>query len=323
MKVLKNLVALCLLFSSISLLGQNLIGDKVGLDGVNYPQTRFHAGTSLDRVMIDKNNRNVGTGYISFNNYYRNQSPSYPWYRKGFGGYNGGAVITSTKRGDLQFYPINSTGGGSASVTDNEMAQRMVLKISHNNSNGDRGYVQINDGFRAVHIGEVSRAPFDGNGYMGFNVQQDEASNSWKTGTDGAKNGGNVLYSTMDGTFVVSALGSTGGGAGTWSDNQIKSNAVLKVDKNGVLNTREIEICTSTWCDYVFDADYDLKPLSEVRDFIKINKHLPEVPSEEVVLRDGINVGDMNVIFIKKIEELTLYILEQDQKIKALEAKIK
>jgi len=323
MSVLKNVFMLSFLFCATSLMAQPLIGDKVGLDGVIYPLTRVHSGLGIDRVMIDKNNNGIGTGYLSFNNYYRHQSPTYPWYRMGNGSNNGGAIISSTKLGDLQFYPVNSTGGNNTTVSNADMKKRMVLKISHNNEDQGHGYIQINDGFRAVHIGEVSGAPFDGNGYMGFNVQKDEATSRWKTGTDGVKNGGNVLYSTMDGTFVVSALGSLGAAAANYTDEQIKQRAVLKVDKNGVLNTREIEVCATTWCDYVFAEDYELRPLSEVREFININKHLPEVPSEKEVLNDGINLGDMNVIFIKKIEELTLYILEQEEKIKALEEKLK
>ena len=77
----------------------------------------------------------------------------------------------------------------------------------------------------------------------------------------------------------------------------------------------------SNWPDYVFKSDFKLKPLNEVECFIMKNNHLPDVPSEKEVLTNGINVSEMNAILLKKVEELTLYIIEQNKRIEALELK--
>ena len=74
----------------------------------------------------------------------------------------------------------------------------------------------------------------------------------------------------------------------------------------------------SNWSDYVFAKDYSLRSLKDVSSFIKKNKHLPDVPSEEEIKKNGYTVHDMNTRLLKKIEELTLYVIEQDKKIEDL-----
>jgi hypothetical protein len=66
---------------------------------------------------------------------------------------------------------------------------------------------------------------------------------------------------------------------------------------------------TDKWADKVFQKDYNLKPLNEVEEFIKKNKHLPNIPSAMDVVEDGINVAEMNASLLEKIEELTLYVI--------------
>lgn len=73
------------------------------------------------------------------------------------------------------------------------------------------------------------------------------------------------------------------------------------------------------WPDYVFDNDYKVPTLAEVEAFIKQNKHLPEVPSARVVEEKGLDLGDNQAVLLKKIEELTLYIIEQNKRIEKLE----
>ncbi len=63
------------------------------------------------------------------------------------------------------------------------------------------------------------------------------------------------------------------------------------------------------WCDYVFDDDFALMPLDSLEQFVKLNKHLPDIPTETEVTKNGIDIGDMNQKLLKKVEELTLYII--------------
>ena len=74
--------------------------------------------------------------------------------------------------------------------------------------------------------------------------------------------------------------------------------------------------------DYVFAADYKLAPLYEVRDFILANSHLPDVPSAAEINTNGINLSEMQMTLLRKVEELTLYTLEQDEMIKSLNTRL-
>ncbi len=83
--------------------------------------------------------------------------------------------------------------------------------------------------------------------------------------------------------------------------------------KGGIL-TEEVRVSLqSTWADYVFSKDYKLPSLSDLEDFIETNGHLPNVPSAQKVKEDGIELGEMAKIQQEKIEELTLYIIEQNK----------
>jgi hypothetical protein len=77
------------------------------------------------------------------------------------------------------------------------------------------------------------------------------------------------------------------------------------------------------WADYVFDSAYKLPSLPEVKSYISQNHHLFEVPSEEEVNKNGVNVIDNQVILLKKIEELTLYTIEQHEKQQQFEKDLK
>lgn len=85
-----------------------------------------------------------------------------------------------------------------------------------------------------------------------------------------------------------------------------------KLAVNGTIGAKavKVETSSSTWADYVFLPTYRLRPLSEVESYIKANQHLPEVPSAEEVEKNGHNLGEMDATLLKKIEELTLYMIE-------------
>lgn len=76
------------------------------------------------------------------------------------------------------------------------------------------------------------------------------------------------------------------------------------------------------WPDYVFSSNYLLMPLSDLKFFITENHHLPEVPSENDIMAEGIEIGDMQGILLKKVEEMTLYILQLQEQIDKLEQRI-
>jgi len=94
---------------------------------------------------------------------------------------------------------------------------------------------------------------------------------------------------------------------------------ILQLEESGLLHARKIRVDAQTWPDYVFAKNYVLKPLTEVEAYIKKEQHLPGVPSEEIVLNEGIDLGEMNVLLMQKVEELTLYLIEQDKTIRSLQ----
>ncbi len=95
--------------------------------------------------------------------------------------------------------------------------------------------------------------------------------------------------------------------------------------KDGIRTEKvKVDIAANNgWADYVFEKDYKLMPLNSVEKFIKENGHLPEVPTTEEAIKNGIELKEMNILLLKKIEELTLYTIEQQKRIEALEKKVK
>jgi hypothetical protein len=91
----------------------------------------------------------------------------------------------------------------------------------------------------------------------------------------------------------------------------------------GTIHCQEVKVdlAGAVAPDYVFEKDYALMPLSNLRNYIDQNKHLPEVPSAADMEKEGVMLKEMNLILLKKVEELTLYILEQEKRIEALEKK--
>lgn len=97
-------------------------------------------------------------------------------------------------------------------------------------------------------------------------------------------------------------------------------NKILRLE--GELRAKSIRVRTNVWADYVFGADYKLPALSEVEQFIKENKHLPNVPSEKEVLENGIDVAQMQEKHMQKIEELTLYVIQLEKQNKILQERL-
>jgi hypothetical protein len=83
---------------------------------------------------------------------------------------------------------------------------------------------------------------------------------------------------------------------------------------NGKVITKEIRVDAS-WADYVFNEDYKLRTISEVESYIKKNHHLPDVPSAAEVEKNGVALGETVSLLLKKIEELTLYLIEKDKQV--------
>jgi hypothetical protein len=120
-------------------------------------------------------------------------------------------------------------------------------------------------------------------------------------------NGADRVVVRSDGKMV---LGSPTGSAPV-------SNHLLAV-KGRIAATEFTVTALASWPDYVFDNSYRLKSLEETEAFIKVNKHLPNIPAANVVEKEGYGLGEMQKLMMEKIEELTLHLIEANKEIQLL-----
>lgn len=100
------------------------------------------------------------------------------------------------------------------------------------------------------------------------------------------------------------------------------SDAELKLTVNGTIYAKKLTVTRSLWPDYVFADGYKLRSLGEVERYIATHHHLPDVPSQARVSKEGLNVGDGQAVLLQKIEELTLYVIDQNKRLAAQDKKL-
>ncbi|MVT08652.1 hypothetical protein [Chitinophaga tropicalis] len=121
----------------------------------------------------------------------------------------------------------------------------------------------------------------------------------------GDMTGGFMTFSTNTGVERMRIDANGNVGIGTTATQQYK----LAVE--GTIGARRLRIDQGTWADFVFDPGYKLPSLMEVEQYIKVNRHLPDVPSTNEVKENGIDVGEMNKVLLQKVEELTLLLIQE------------
>lgn len=124
--------------------------------------------------------------------------------------------------------------------------------------------------------------------------------------------------------------------AGDWSKwcrvliENVNGNVGIGVDAppeklcvDGKILAKEIKIKTDvTVPDYVFDPTYELPTLSSIEEYVKKHRHLPEIPSASDIQKDGVHLTEMNFALLKKVEELTLHLIEKEKKIERQEERL-
>lgn len=94
----------------------------------------------------------------------------------------------------------------------------------------------------------------------------------------------------------------------------------FKLGVNGKIAAEEVKVALyDNWSDFVFKKDYKLPSLNDVENFIEEKGHLKDIPSEKEVYKNGIYLGEMDSKLLQKIEELTLYTIQQEKKIEKIE----
>jgi hypothetical protein len=92
---------------------------------------------------------------------------------------------------------------------------------------------------------------------------------------------------------------------------------------NGTIHAKEVNVTVDIPADYVFHPSYNLMPLNQVEQFVKTNSHLPEIPSADEITKKGMSIGEMQNKLLQKVEELTLYVIEQQKEIEQLKQQLK
>lgn len=130
------------------------------------------------------------------------------------------------------------------------------------------------------------------------------------------------INSTSSGSYIQQ-YGNDGSSLSWVIRSYSNSNLQAEFNMGGVLvkgkvQAEEVNISLDGWADYVFKDGYNLMDLDELKSFIDENGHLPGIPKEAEVKKEGINLGEINAKLLEKIEELTLYIIDQEEQIQEL-----
>lgn len=179
---------------------------------------------------------------------------------------------------------------------------------------------QVEDGAEKASIGPASGTGLLGTSYLGFNAAR--SGTNWTVNSDFTHNGAGVIYGDIFGNINFAAIADVGNTNQFLSDASLKSKVVFQITPSGLTRAKQIKIELTGWSDYVFDKDYQLPTLEAVKTFIDKNHHLPDVPSATNMIKDGLDVGEMNKLLIKKVEELTLYLIEKDKQLKDQQAQL-
>ena len=214
----------------------------------------------------------------------------------------------------------NSFFNGNVGIGTNSPQRKLDV-------NGDiaaKNAISINEGgIASIYLGEAYGANLGyGTSAIGFNAIRNSANGTWKFEGDGANNGGSVIWSSVDGDIYFASIPTTGSYTKTMSDNQIRQNIKLQLRPDGILKAKDVLVTLSNWPDFVFAPEYKLPALSETEAYIKENGHLPEIPSAKEVEENGVSLGEMQGKLLQKIEELTIYTIEQQKLIEDLQKRL-
>jgi len=173
--------------------------------------------------------------------------------------------------------------GGALEIARNDVVPAIILRNLGGTSQGGE--------IKFIHDGILSEWSLKSTSTGGFKIR-DQAN---------SLNVINIEANSAESAIYVAAGGNIG--IGTTSPQ-------TKLAVNGEIKCKLIEVTLDNWSDFVFDDDYVLRSLEDVESFIEANNHLPDVPSANEVIENGSDLGEMDAILLRKIEELTLYMIE-------------
>jgi len=199
----------------------------------------------------------------------------------------------------------------------------------------------IGDGYEQISFGSAMNSDAGwAIGYIGMNAARTRTgswqASTWNVSPDGNNAlGGSVIITEADGKMVFIPIKGSNLNSSTISDAELNKrrmmvlypgeyNAVNGTMGGGVLSVngnivcRDLEVTLSNWWDEVFNPDYSLMTIYELDKYISENGHLPGIPSESEVVGQTMSVQEMNLMLLKKVEELSLYVIELQKQIDAI-----
>ncbi len=309
--------------------GNNKLVFKIKADGnvgigTTNPEGNLQIGSSTQNGMVFLgggkgysgigSTRSDGGLALGWNIYARYDDESDNWKaRVAETGYRGYSGIKITQRGVIDFF------GHNGSVTEDEIAntdERVRMRINESGNVGI-GTTTPNtllhlhkDNNPTISIGKLNQET-NGKSTISFYASKAGYGNGFSITYN--KDASTDRLSFIDGGLRESLTILNGGNVGIGT-----TNPDAKLAVNGTIHTKEVKVDLQGWPDYVFAKEYKLLSVKEVAKYIKENGHLPKMPSAKEVEKNGVLLGEMNKKLLEKIEELTLYTIEQEKEIKKL-----
>lgn len=286
---------------------------NVGI-GTTTPGYNTGSGTTNSNILLDLYNsahtsstilRVTGTGEANGN---------YTGLLLGAGGLQGrgrGGVLyepygTAYGFGRLHFVVNQTAGEGEATLADTRMT---II------GNGNVGIGTTSPGAKLEVAGNIRNSSLLVKGLQpGIDFANTSTGghswNMWSVGpSETMPNGSLAFYDETANQYRLGIDNNGNVGIGT-------SNPDAKLAVNGTIHSTEVKVdAVVPTPDYVFEPDYKLTSLEDIKAYVNKNHHLPEIPSAKEIEKDGIQLGDMNMKLLKKVEELTLYLIEQSKQL--------
>jgi len=234
-------------------------------------------------------------------------------------------ILRDALHGNIYFQIGNNLGSWENKIKIGE-GEGSGTKLFLNPDGGNVGIGSISATQRLdVRGGALQVVNYSNNGYTFLGRNTDPGNDSYFYHFISANY--HILGSNKNGTGIQRKLGFALGGGDTENDIKMmidnSGNVGIgtrtpdtKLAVLGTIHSNEVRVDLSVpGPDYVFENSYNLPTLEELSAYIKVNKHLPEVPSACAMEENGVKLGEMNMLLLKKVEELTLYLLEQQKTI--------
>ena len=210
---------------------------------------------------------------------------------------------------------IGATNPQSKLHIHSDWGEDAGIILEADNKNNDSAFIRFQDAYRYISVGTDNKMRINAGSNDLHLLANRYCLNSESTYIANNEDRELIIQSPSK-TFLQSGNITLTGKVGINTENTTAAYA-LAVD-GGLITTKVYIQDVEDWSDYVFDDTYKLMPLHELKKYIGDNKHLPEIPSESEIVDQGYDMHDMQNAMMKKIEELTLYTLQQQEEIETL-----